>query len=243
MISINKISCFLPAYNEADIIFNNVKKIYANLNELNNDFELFIVDDASKDNSFDKLKPLVATYKNIYYLHYDNGPSKRENLAQAFYKSSGNIIVFIDVDLEIELNSLNLLVQTIINGSDIAIGNRYLKGSSASRRPIRLMISKFYNFFIQIIFCTKITDHQCGFKAFKKNILIKLIDEMGHDLTHKRGWFWDSELLIRALWKKNKITEIEVNWQDRINRRFSIIENLKIIPFIFKLKSSEKILH
>ncbi|MBI5208098.1 MAG: glycosyltransferase [Candidatus Firestonebacteria bacterium] len=235
-----KVSCFLPVYNEAEVINKNVIETYNYISKLFKNYEVFVIDDASTDGSMDKLIPLLSEYQNLYLIHYTEGPSKRENLACSFNNALGNIIVFIDSDLEARLDTLDLLISEIKNGADIAIGSRYIKESFYTRKLWRLLISKVYNIAIRYIFNTNIRDHQCGFKAFKLEIVLNLIEDMGYDRTYKRGWFWDAELLIRALRKKLKIIEIPVNWYDRKSRSFSIRENLSILPFIFKLKKEKQ---
>ena len=55
---------------------------------------------------------------------------------------------------------------------------------------------------------SKLRDHQCGFKAFKREPTLQLIEEVG-----ARHWFWDTEILVRAARKGYKIKEIPVEWK------------------------------
>jgi hypothetical protein len=55
---------------------------------------------------------------------------------------------------------------------------------------------------------SKVKDHQCGFKAFKREALLQLLDEVA--ACH---WFWDTELLVRASRKGYAIKEIPVEWK------------------------------
>jgi hypothetical protein len=54
---------------------------------------------------------------------------------------------------------------------------------------------------------SKVRDHQCGFKAFRREPLMQLLDEV--DATH---WFWDTEIIVRATRKGYRIKEIPVDW-------------------------------
>jgi hypothetical protein len=87
---------------------------------------------------------------------------------------------------------------------------------------------------MKIYFHSKIKDHQCGFKAFKKEKLLQLLDEMGYEKT--RGWFWDVELLVRAQRKGYSIDEFPVEWKEGKLSSFNIQRELRMLPYVLKLK-------
>lgn len=91
-----------------------------------------------------------------------------------------------------------------------------------------------YNICIRFLFRTHIHDHLCGFKAFKKDVILKLVDEMGYDKSLTRGIFWDTELLIRARRHGYKIKEIPIWWSERKKSALYFKRELKTIGYIFK---------
>jgi len=230
------ISVFVPAYNEEELIEENIIKINSYLENNFIDFELFIVDDSSKDNTTNIAKRIAKN--KIKYLRFDDGPSRRENLAVAMTQAKNNIIVYMDLDLSTDLNYLSGLVNKIvIDNYDISIGSRY-KGIKPKRKLDRLVLSKTYNTTLRILFGSKICDHQCGFKAFKKNVIFELIKDAGYDKEFKRGWFWDAEILIRAQKKKYKIFELPVTWLFGQKSSFKMKKEIKLIPYLLKLRLS-----
>lgn len=46
---------------------------------------------------------------------------------------------------------------------------------------------------VRLLLHSKLYDHQCGFKAFRRGPLLELLDEI-----ENQHWFWDTELLVRA---------------------------------------------
>jgi len=62
-----------------------------------------------------------------------------------------------------------------------------------------------------------------------------LVEEMGHDSSLKRGWFWDAELLIRAQKKGINIKEIPVIWKFGRKSSFLIRREIKVIDYMLKL--------
>jgi len=201
---------------------------------LSTEYEIFIVNDSSKDKTKIIAQKIEQTNKKVKLLNYESGPTRRENLAQSFKRANGDIIAFVDVDLIASLRFLPDLINQIILGYDITTGSRYVSGAKIKRKPFRLIISLIYNACIRFLFRTHIHDHLCGFKAFKKDVILKLMEEMGYDKFLTRGIFWDTELLIRARRHGYKIKEIPIWWSERKKSALYFKRELKTIGYIFK---------
>lgn len=228
------LSVFIPCYNEEQRLEKNILLIYHSLVALKKSFELIIVDDGSTDSTAQIAKSLAAKHE-IKHLYFSNGPSRRENLGKAFYTAKGDIVAFMDLDLSADLSALPQLISSIEQGNDIAIGSRY-KGVRAKREFGRKIISVIYNWFMRFYFRSTIADHQCGFKAFRREKLLPLLDAMGYDDTFVRGWFWDVELLVRGQKKGYKIDEFSVAWNFGKQSSFDFRRELKMLPYVLKLK-------
>ncbi|MEW6295025.1 MAG: glycosyltransferase [Candidatus Diapherotrites archaeon] len=231
-----EVSFFVPVYNGESSVKQNLHKMYDFLNKGFRSFELIVVDDNSKDNSRKIIKEFAKNKKAIKLIEFEKGPTRRENLAQSFLQAKGNIVVFLDLDSIQSLSAIPELVEEIRKGEDIALGSRYVKGSRIKRRISRRLMSLLYNKFIQFYFNSKIRDHNCGIKAFKRKKLIELVKELGYDASLSRGWFWDAELLIRAQKKGMKIIELPVVWHEQRKSSFSLMREIKMVPYIFSFK-------
>jgi len=231
-----KLSVFIPAYNEEKIIEKNIIEVYNKLKSLRKDFELFIVDDSSQDKTGDICKSMVKKHKEINYIHCTNGPSRRENLAASFHKAKGSIVIYMDLDLATSLDHLEQLINEIeINKNDIAIGSRYL-GTKAKREVSRKIISVCYNTFMRTYFSSQVKDHQCGFKAFKKGVLLRLVREAGYDKKFVRGWFWDTEILLRAQKHHCRIKEFPVKWRYGDSSSFILKREFRMMNYVLGLR-------
>lgn len=237
----NAVSLFIPVYNAARLIRQDIKKSYAALLRLGAGFEIIVVDDNSTDVSyrFQRVinKAKRVTGKQIKYISYNTGPSRRENLAKSFYLAKYEIIGFIDVDFSCDISYFLKAVKLLIDKSaDMVIGSRYIKGAKVRRRPVRRILSFFYNFVIKILFNSTIQDHQCGLKVFRKSAIFPILDKMGYDEKYVRGWFWDAELLIRAQKAGLKIIEMPVEWHFSDSSTFNFKRELRCLSAILKLK-------
>ena len=229
------ISVFIPCYNEEQRIEKNILHIYSLLLSLKRPFELVIVDDGSTDSTPALAKNFTKKYPHLLYQRYDPGPSRRENLGKALRTANGGIVAFMDLDLSADISYFPHLITSIEKGNDIAIGSRY-KGLHAKREFGRKIISVFYNAFMRFYFHSIIADHQCGFKAFRKDKLIPLLDVMEYDAHFTRGWFWDVELLVRAQRFNYKIDEFSVPWSFAKQSSFNIRRELKMLPYVLRLR-------
>lgn len=232
----DKLSVFIPVYNEEKILKENIERLYKELTILKYPFEIFIIDDNSLDKTKKIGKRLEKKLREVKYIHYSNGPSRRENLSESFKLANGRIIIFMDCDLSTNLYYLSELIGAIEEGYDISIGSRHLKNSIVKRSLKRKIGSKIGKIFIKWFFDSKIEDHECGFKAFKRNRLLELTKEMGYDKTLKRKMFWDAELLIRAQRKKYKIKEFPVKWSAGKKSELRFWKEITSLFYLVKFK-------
>jgi hypothetical protein len=229
----HKISIFVPIYNEEKIISRDVKLIDYIISKIPVEYEVFIVNDASTDNTKIIAKKAEDLNRKVTLLIYEIGPTRRENLAQSFKMAHGDIVAFIDVDLITSLRFLPDLINGVISGYDIVTGSRYVPGSKIKRKNFRLFISYIYNAAVRLLFRTSLADHMCGFKAFKKDVILTLVNEMGYDKLLKRGVFWDTELLVRGCRHKYTIKEIPIWWRERNKSALYFRREVRALGYIF----------
>ena len=212
----NFYSVIIPVYNEADIIEKNIKNIKKTVEKITENYELIISEDGSTDKSYKIIKKISEKHNKIKYIHFKKKQGKGGALMNAFKKSKGDILVFLDIDLSTDLNYLSNLINAIKNGADIAIGSR-MKNSYCKRSLKRNIAAYCYNMLVRLLFRIKLYDTQCGFKAFRRE---KLFDIM--PAIEDRAWFWDTELLLKAHKKKYKIIEIPIKWKEENLRKSKV---------------------
>ncbi|MFN3383682.1 MAG: flippase-like domain-containing protein [Archaeoglobaceae archaeon] len=203
-----KVSVVLPAHNEAKRLRKAVEKVENQLIALGYDYEILIAEDGSTDGTDVIAREIAEKNPRIKHLHSDERLGRGKALMNAFRICEGEIVVYMDVDLSTDLRHLGELISAIENGYDVATGSRLMKESKAKRPLKRDIASKTYNFLVRILLRSKIHDHQCGFKAFRRSAILK-ISEFVKD-TH---WFWDTEVLVLAQRLGFKVKEIPVQWE------------------------------
>ena len=163
------VSVVLPAYNEVEYLEPAVTQVTQALTDIGYPFEVIIAEDGSTDGTDKKAAELAQTYPHVRHIHREKRLGRGTALNNAFRQSSGEVLVYMDLDLATDLKSLKPLVEAItIEGYDLATGSRLLSESQVERSRRRDFSSKSYNFLVRQILGSKLHDHQCGFKAFKR---------------------------------------------------------------------------
>jgi glycosyltransferase AglD len=215
------VSVVLPAYNEADILESTVDKISQALNQTGYSYEIIVAEDGSKDGTDKLAEKLAQTLPYVRHIHGEKRLGRGHALNNTFKVANGEVLIYMDVDLATDIRHLRELVDSIkVEGYDLATGSRLLAQSKVQRSGSRNIASKTYNLMVRLILGSKVKDHQCGFKAFKREPLMQLIDEV--EATH---WFWDTEIIVRASRKGLKIKEIPVEWQSGRDTKVSLAKD------------------
>ena len=212
------VSVILPVYNEEAIIRDNIKVLSEIMERTGQDYEIIISEDGSTDKTVDVARRLVS--ERIRLLHNPMRLGKGAAIRNAANEARGDIILFMDADLASNPSKVAELLDHINKGADIVIGSRYHKDSKIKRTPVRYVASRTFNLLVNVVLGSKLTDHQCGFKAFRKGPALEVIG-----LVREKGWFWDTEFLVRAQRKGLKIAEIPLEWSESQNSKFNLVRD------------------
>lgn len=160
------ISIIIPFYNEKENLPILITQLSSQLKLLKKDFEIVLVDDGSKDNyklqmTNDKLN------SNIKIIKHKKRFGKGEALKTGINSSKGEIIVFMDADLQDDPKDLPKFLRKIDEGYDFVNGVR-------KRRKDNFLV-KLYSFlagkFLRVFLHSPYKDINCGFKAFRREVL------------------------------------------------------------------------
>jgi len=203
------VTVVLPAINEADIIEQTVDIISRELKTYGCSYEIIIAEDGSTDGTDKKATELSENLPYIRHIHGEKRLGRGRALKNSFKQSNGKILIYMDVDLATDIKYLTSLIDAVtIEDYQLATGSRRLSQSKAKRTFTRNTASKVYNSMVRLFLRSNIKDHQCGFKAFQREILLLILDEV--EANH---WFWDTEIIVRSQRNGYKIKEIPVEWR------------------------------
>jgi glycosyltransferase involved in cell wall biosynthesis len=107
------VSVVLPAYNEADKLEGAVTEISQALKETGYRFEIIIAEDGSTDGTAERAEELMQNYSFVRHIHREKRLGRGTALNNAFKQRSGDVLVYMDLDLATDLKSLKPLIDAI----------------------------------------------------------------------------------------------------------------------------------
>jgi glycosyltransferase involved in cell wall biosynthesis len=210
----------IPVYNEEQVLERSITILREFLQERRAcRWRIVIADNASVDKTLEVAKRLASLYPEVNYIHLDQKGRGRA-LRRAWLESEADIVSYMDVDLSTNLEAFPPLIDGLIKEEHhIAIGSRLKEGAQVQRQLKREVISRCYNLLMKLMFWNRFSDAQCGFKALTRKAVEDLVP-----IVKDQGWFFDSELLLRAEQKGYQIYEVPVNWIDDLDSRVNIVQ-------------------
>lgn len=178
------------------------------LSLITSQFEILVAEDGSTDGSAEFVQEYQKRDPRIHLLHSDTRLGRGRALNRAIRESQGSIVCYYDVDLATDMKHLPALIGAIREGYEISTGSRLLPDSDIIRTGGREIASRSYNFLVRLFLSSRVFDHQCGFKAFNRECILKILPAI-----RDNHWFWDTEILVRAQRNGYRVREFAVRWR------------------------------
>jgi hypothetical protein len=219
-----EVSVVLPAYNEESTIEATVQTTLETLGGFlpAGSFEVIVAEDGCDDRTPEIADRMAAEDDRVRHFHSDERLGRGGALERAFRASDGQTLVYFDTDLATDMRHLEELVESIRGGEyDVATGSRWMPGHEADRPAKRGVPSSGYNSLVRLFLRSEMQDHQCGFKAFDRTVLLTLLDDVEDD-----HWFWDTELLVRAQRDGYRVKEFPVDWEPKGDSKVDLVRDV-----------------
>ncbi|MDI6738213.1 MAG: glycosyltransferase family 2 protein [Nanoarchaeota archaeon] len=197
-----KISFVTPVFNEEQnisLFYFRVSKI---MKDIGRDYDIWFIDDGSTDKTLGLLKELHRKDKRVKFISFRRNFGKAAALSAGFEHANGDIIITMDGDLQDEPEEIPEFIAKIEEGYDLVNGWKFKR-----KDPITKTIpSKFFNWLTSKLIGLKLHDFNCGFKAYRKEV-VKEITLYG-DL-HRY-------IPAIAFWKGYRVVEMPVTHNPRL---------------------------
>ena len=159
-------SLIIPMYNEADILPQTLATLHTYMQSAFDAYEIVFADDGSTDGS----RAIVENcgYPNIRAVGYAENRGKGCAVRTGMLAARGDIRLFTDCDLAYGTASIRALYDAFTErGVDVMIGSRALHPEGyAGYTALRKAASKAYIKMLCLVGGFRLSDSQCGFKAF-----------------------------------------------------------------------------
>jgi glycosyltransferase involved in cell wall biosynthesis len=213
------LSIVIPAFREAHKIEADLRAAARFLEEYHLRGEIIVVDDGSPDNTAERAAALRAEIPNLTVLSYMPNRGKGHALRYGIVRTSGRNVLFADTGLCVPYNIASIGIEMLnLRMCDVAHGSRRMRGSIVRPQPLyRRVGSRIFKFIIHAFMGIPlhISDTQCGFKLYRRDVAHKLYGEAFTDRM-----MFDAEITLRALREGYRILEFPVLWSNDPDTRF-----------------------
>lgn len=170
------ISIVVPLYNEEESLPHLIEWIERVMNENNFSYEVLLIDDGSKDNSWSVIESIMERNSNVKGVKFRRNYGKSAALNVGFERVKGDVIITMDADLQDspdEIPELYRMIKT--EGYDLVSGWKKKRYDS---KLMKNLPSKLYNATTRWFSGIKLHDFNCGLKAYRKAV-VKSIEVYG----------------------------------------------------------------
>ena len=121
------LSAIVPCYNEEENVPYFYEEFiknepYFEAHEIG--FELWYIDDGSRDGTLSEIRKLQEKDPRIHYVSFSRNFGKEAALYAGFEKAQGDYVACMDADLQDDINAVDEMVEKYLNGIDIVYGVR-----------------------------------------------------------------------------------------------------------------------
>jgi glycosyltransferase involved in cell wall biosynthesis len=208
-------------YNESGNIEKTITLIRNLASSVTDDFEIIVVDDASKDASAGIVSSMSEQDKRIKLYRMEKNTKFGGAFAEGFKRASKDIIVYMDSDMPVGSEDIASSIAMIDDADIVTAVSGVEKGDTRFRK----LLSEGYNDLVRKLFDLKIKDINSGYKVVRREI-VKDMEFIS------RSPFVDAELFLHALKKKARIKEYSLIFITRSAGK-SHIASLPIISATF----------
>jgi len=232
-----KFSLCIPMYNEVSIIRDTARELSAYMSANFDDYEIIFANDGSKDGCDKAVEELGLPCVRV--VGYTDNRGKGYAVRTAMLAAEGDIIMFTDADLAYGTDVIKRVYETFLANPDaqMVIGSRNLsKDGYDGYTAIRKLASKVYIKVLSIVGGFKLSDSQCGCKAFTGKAAKEIFSRCEVD-----RFAFDFECILWAVKFGMKIVEMPVKIINHRESKVSIVrDSLKMIRDILKMKKRIK---
>lgn len=232
-----KLSVVIPAFNESKNFHRGVlDTVDSYLKKQKYSWETILINDGSIDDTLKLLKNFAQNHHGFRVLDIPHA-GKVGAVYAGVLDAKGKYVLFTDFDQSTPITEVGKVLDRFKQGADVVIGER--RSSDVNRSIFQHIRGRIFNLLVQLILLPGISDSQCGFKAFKKEVGQKLFKQLKVTMHTQKGGYmgaFDVELLFLAKKQGFKISSVPVSWKYYQSKRLSFTEPIKMLRDVIRLR-------
>ncbi len=219
-----RLSVIVLVYNELESIAPMHEELMGVLQALDLSYEVLYIDDGSRDGSTERLGQLAARDRHVRVVSFRRNFGQTAAVQAGIDHSRGEILVFMDGDMQNDPHDIPRLMEKIDEGYDVVSGWRKDRQDEA----MRVVPSKIANWVIARVTGVPLNDFGCTLKAYQREVIqdVKLYGEMHRFIP------------VYASWVGARITELTVNHRPRTygHSKYSLARTSRVLLDLITVK-------
>jgi glycosyltransferase involved in cell wall biosynthesis len=219
-----ELSVVVPVHDEEDNVIALYEALISSLEQLGRSFEVIVVDDGSRDETYQRLARLAASDVRLKLIKLRRNYGQTAAMSAGFDHAQGAVIVPMDGDLQNDPRDIGLLLAKIDEGYDVVSGWRRERQDNLLRR----LPSRMANWLIGRVTGVRLHDYGCTLKAYRSEVVreTRLYGEMHRFLP------------ALAYQAGARITEIPVTHHPRVSgkSKYGLGRTLKVLLDLLTVK-------
>ena len=218
------VSVIVLVYNEIDSVEPLHRELMGVMEALGKSFEVVYIDDGSRDGSTERLGDLASRDARVRVVSFRRNFGQTAAVQAGIDNSRGDILVFLDGDMQNDPHDIPQLLAKIDEGYDVVSGWRRDRHDDATR----VLPSQVANWIIARVTGVRISDFGCTLKAYRRDVIhdVKLYGEMHRFIP------------VFASMVGARITELPVNHRPRTygKSKYSLARTSRVMLDLITVK-------
>ncbi|MCI8882642.1 MAG: glycosyltransferase family 2 protein [Lachnospiraceae bacterium] len=182
-----KISIIVPCYNEEDCLLDFDAKLSEVVGQMGDyEFEVFYIDDGSKDHTLELMRQICKKRDYASYLSFSRNFGKEAAMYAGFCNANGDYVAVMDADLQDPPELLPDMVKFLESGEYDSVATRRI--NREGEPPIRSLFARMFYKLINKISDADIVDGARDYRLMKKE-MADVIVAMGEQNRFSKGIF------------------------------------------------------
>lgn len=206
------LSVVIPAQDEEEALPATLEHLHLELTQNQVPHEIVVVDDGSKDGTWEVLAQLQTKIPTLRPIQNPNEHGFGRAVVCGLRSAQGDAVVIMMADESDDARDVVRYWKLLNEGWDCVFGSRFIKGGGVVDYPrLKLWINRAANYFIRLIFRIPLNDTTNAFKAYRRTVI------QGCEPLIAPHFNLTVELPLKAIVRGYSWTVIPITWR---NRRF-----------------------
>lgn len=188
MAKIKKVSIIVPCFNEEEalpIFYDEVSKV---LKQIKCNYELLLVNDGSKDNTFEVMKKIASADKKVVYLSFSRNFGKESAMYAGLCNATGDYVAIMDADMQDPPALLPQMIEILEKEDYDSVATRRVTRTGESK--VRSWFARKFYKIINAISDADIVDGARDFRLMKRDMVDAIVSMSEYNRFSKGIFGW-----------------------------------------------------